>query len=32
VEVISLSDLENTAKLLAALVAALKPGMSFIPQ
>jgi endoglucanase len=32
VEVISLSDLENAAKLLAAVVAALKPGMSFIPQ
>jgi len=31
VEVISLSDADNAAKLLAALVAALKPGMSFIP-
>ena len=31
VEVISLSDLENAAKLLAALVGALKPGMSFVP-
>jgi len=32
VEVISLADLENCAKLLAALVTALKPGMSFIPK
>jgi endoglucanase len=32
VEVISLSDADHAAKLLAALVAALKPGMSFIPQ
>jgi endoglucanase len=32
VEVISLSDLEHCANLLAALVAALKPAMSFIPK
>jgi len=32
VEVISLSDVENAAKLLAAVVAALQPGMSFIPR
>ncbi|UCH33612.1 MAG: M42 family metallopeptidase [Armatimonadota bacterium] len=31
VEVISLADLENCAKLLAGFVAALEPGMSFIP-
>ncbi len=31
VEVVSLSDVENTAKLLAEFVAALKPGESFIP-
>jgi putative aminopeptidase FrvX len=31
VEVISLQDLEDCAKLLAAFVASLKPGMSFIP-
>ncbi len=32
VEVISLSDVEDAARLLAALVAALRPGMSFVPQ
>lgn len=32
VEVISLADAENCAKLLAAVVAAIKPGMSFIPR
>ena len=32
VEVISLSDVQNAAKLVAALVEAIEPGMSFIPQ
>ena len=31
VEVVSLKDLENCAKLFAEFVASLKPGMSFIP-
>ncbi len=31
-EMISLDDMDNTAKLLSAFIARLKPGMSFIPE
>ena len=31
-EIISLSDMEHTARLLAAFVRRLEPGVSFVPE